>query len=72
MTTTEKSAVMEPLRTWTVEGEVPITLSVYRPAVTIRCGDGPETVIDPKQVGLLAEHFVSVEDFFDTGDPDAF
>ena len=28
-------SITTPLRTWTIEGETPITVSVYRPAVTI-------------------------------------
>ena len=51
-------------------GETPITVSVYRPAVTIRCDAGPEVTINPDQVEQLSSHFNDVDDYFDNGDPD--
>ncbi|ONI74866.1 hypothetical protein ALI144C_39445 [Actinosynnema sp. ALI-1.44] len=60
---------MEPLRTWTIPGDETITLSVYRPAVTIRCGDGPEVTISPDQVTTLSDRFVDVDNFFASGEP---
>lgn len=68
--TNDETAVVEPLRTWVAQGEMPVILTVYRPRLTIRCGDGPEMTVEPEQLGELAEHFESVDYFFDTGDPD--
>lgn len=61
---------MEPLRTWTFEGEKPLTVTLYKPALTIRCGDGPEAELSPIQFGKLYDRFVDIEGFFDTQDPE--
>lgn len=71
MRNVESSPVAAPLRTWVLEGEPPITLSVYQPAVTFRCGDAPEVAINPAQVVKLCGYFTDLEDFFDSGDPEA-
>jgi hypothetical protein len=61
---------MEPLRTWTIEGEHPLTVSLYRPVLTIRCGDGPEAELTPDQVAALSKRFVDIDCFFDTEEPE--
>jgi hypothetical protein len=59
---------MEPMRTWTIAGENQITLSVYRPAVTMRCGDGPEVALNPEQVAKLSSRFMDMDNFFYPGE----
>jgi hypothetical protein len=70
MGTPQSTGAMPPLRTWAFGDEETIVLSVYQPAVTIRCGDGPEVRISPKQAARLSEHFDIIEAFFDSGDPE--
>jgi hypothetical protein len=62
--------MMEALRTWTIEGATPFVVTLYKPAMTIRCGDGPESELTPKQVTLLSERLLNVEEYFDTEDPE--
>jgi hypothetical protein len=71
MESTISNASMTPLRTWTIGDENPVTISVYRPAVTIQCGDGPAVTISPAQVASLSERLDDIEMFFDSGDPDS-
>lgn len=61
---------MEPLRTWTFQGEHPITVCLYQPAMTIRFGDGPEARLSPDQVAALTKRFVDIDCFFDTEEPE--
>jgi hypothetical protein len=61
--------MMEPLRTWTIEGEQPLTLNLYRPALTIRFGDGPEATLSPDQVATLSQRFIDIECYFHTEEP---
>lgn len=63
---------MEAIRTWTFEGEKPLTISVYKPVVTIRFGDGPEAELTPAQVGELSDKMLDVENYFDAEDPEVF
>ncbi|GAA1687864.1 hypothetical protein [Fodinicola feengrottensis] len=52
------------LRKWTVEGEVPLVITIHRPAVTLRCGDGPEVRLTPKQVNALCCQLDDAEAYF--------
>ena len=67
---TRKGIPMNALRTWTIPGETPLTITVHRPAVTMRYGDGPEVELSPSQVQSLSARMVDAEDYFDTGDPE--
>ncbi|WP_163511430.1 hypothetical protein [Fodinicola acaciae] len=53
-----------PLRVWKIDGEVPLVITIYRPAVTVRCGDGPEACLTPKQVNALCMQFDDAEAYF--------
>ncbi|RZS37146.1 hypothetical protein EV193_106384 [Herbihabitans rhizosphaerae] len=55
----------ELTRTWTIEGEIPMTFTVHQPAVTVRYGDGQEVTLDPKQVRELYDRFWTVVNTFD-------
>lgn len=61
---------MEPMRTWTFVGVEPLTVSVYKPVVTIRWGDGPEAQLSPQQVAELSSRIVDLENYFDSDDPE--
>ena len=62
---------MEPLHSWTVPGDdVPMTITIHRPAVTIRLGNGPEAMLTPDQVRELSDRMVHAENYFDTNDPE--
>lgn len=61
---------MNALRTWTIPGDTPLTITVHRPAVTMRYGDGPEVELNPSQVQSLSARMVDAEDYFDTEDPE--
>ena len=63
---------MDAIRTWTFEGAKPMTISVYKPVVTIRFGDGPEAELSPAQVSELSSRMVDAENFFDADDPEVF
>ena len=61
---------MEAMRTWTFEGDNSMTISLYKPVLTIKCGDGPEAELSPSQLRQLCERLGDVENFFDTEDPE--
>ncbi len=61
---------MEALRTWTFEGEKPLTVTVYKPAMTIRCADGQEAEISPSQLSELCSRLVDAEYYFESEDPE--
>lgn len=44
---------MEAIHVWTIDGPTQLTITVHQPAVTMRCGDGPEVTMTPAQVALL-------------------
>jgi hypothetical protein len=54
------------IRTWTIDGDVPLTFTIHQPAVTIRCGDGPEVPLSPSQVSELYDRFTDADDMFHT------
>jgi hypothetical protein len=62
--------MMEAIRTWTFEGEHPVTISLYKPVVTIRCGEGPEAELSPSQLKKLYDRLEDVGEFFDSEDPE--
>lgn len=62
--------MVEAIRSWTFEGAVPLVVKLYKPALTIQCGDGPEAELTTEQFKELSERFVDVENFFDTEDPE--
>jgi hypothetical protein len=57
---------MTAIRTWTIDGDVPLTFTIHEPAVTIRCGDGPEIQLSAKQVSELWDRFTDADDLFQT------
>jgi hypothetical protein len=61
---------MDPIRTWTLPGETPLTIRVYAPVTTIAYGDTPEVPFSPKQVTNLAERLGEIEDYYQDADPD--
>ncbi len=62
--------MVEAIRSWTFEGEVPLVVKLYKPALTIQCGDGPEAALTTEQFKQLSDKFCDVENFFDTEDPE--
>lgn len=60
---------MEALRTWTFDGDNPMTVALYKPVMTIRFGDGPEAHLSPSQVAELSNKLCDVECYFDSEDP---
>lgn len=56
---------MKPVRSWTIAGDNPLTVKVYRPAMTIRCGDGPESELSPQQVSALTQRLVDIDCVYD-------
>ena len=67
---TRKGIVVDAVRSWTIPGETPLTITVHRPAVTVQCGDGPEVALSPSQVEALGTRMVEAEDYFDSEDPE--
>jgi hypothetical protein len=61
---------MEAMRTWTFEGGTPLVVTVYKPAMTIQCGDGPVAELTQDQFTNLCARFVDIENYFDTQDPE--
>lgn len=61
---------MEALRTWIIEGDNKLTISVHRPALTIQIGNGPAAPLTGKQVAALYDRLSSAEDYFDCEDPE--
>lgn len=59
-----------PLRSWTIPGDNPLVITIHRPAVTIRYGDGPEVELSPSQVEKLSTRMDDAEAFFDSDDPE--
>ncbi len=47
-----------------VEGEVPLVITIHRPSVTLRCGDGPEVRLTPRQVNALCCQLDDAEAYF--------
>lgn len=61
---------MEALRTWTVNGDNPLTVAVYKPVMTIQLGDGPAAELTPGQVSELADRFCRAGYYFESEDPE--
>ncbi|HEV8562846.1 MAG TPA: hypothetical protein VGR06_41555 [Actinophytocola sp.] len=62
--------MMEPIRTWTFDGDNPMTISLYKPVVTVKCGNGPEAELSPNQLKQLTERLEDVGEFFESEDPE--
>jgi hypothetical protein len=61
---------VKPLRSWTVPGDPPLTITIHQPAMTLRHGDGPEVALNPEQIRVLNGKFADAESFFDYNDPE--
>ncbi|WP_163512673.1 hypothetical protein [Fodinicola acaciae] len=61
---------MEALRTWIIEGDNKLTISVHRPALTIQIGNGPPAPLTLKQVIALYSRLETVETYFECEDPE--
>lgn len=61
---------MSAIRSWTLEGDPPMTVTVYRPAVTVRRGDGPEVLIGRSQMRTLNVRLELAADFFEDDTPE--
>ncbi len=62
--------MQQPIRTWTITGEVPLVVSVYAPTATVRVGDAAEIPISSKQLSELTGRFNDIEDYFTAEDPE--
>jgi hypothetical protein len=60
------------VRSWTVPGDPPLTITIYQPAMTLRYGDGPEVALNPEQIGALNTKFAEADHFFTYEDPEIF
>jgi hypothetical protein len=58
------------VRTFTIKGETPLTITCYKPAITIRCGDGPEAELTPEQFDELHDRFIEIGGLFDSDNPE--
>ena len=63
---------MEALRTWTCDGDKPLTIAIYKPVMTVRFGDGPEAELTPAQVAELSTRLIDAENYFESEDPEDF
>lgn len=61
---------MEAIHVWTIDGPTQLTITVHQPAVTMRCGDGPEVTMTPAQVALLTHRLNDADTYFETHDPE--
>ena len=63
-------STLNPIRSWTIPGDPPLTITIHQPAMTLRHGDGPEIPLSPKQIAVLNNKFADAESYFDTEDPE--
>jgi hypothetical protein len=47
-----------------------MTISLYKPVLTVKCGDGPEAELSPNQLKQLTERLEDVGEFFESEDPE--
>lgn len=60
------------MRSWTVPGDPPLTITIHQPVMTLRHGDGPEVILNPEQVNALNAKFAEADHFFMYEDPELF